>query len=367
MSAVLRRGWSFARRLPRLSMAVIPRAYAVAVIVVTAWLSYLALRYLVVTLMFPSQTPAQIVGIPTRFDRTVLQQRATHWPGLRAEENPRVAPAHYHRVEGWMRPDRFNDCTRSGCHAPLPHSKRKEVRAFLNMHATSLHCGVCHLKNDATPLALTWYDLDRGRPCGEPAILKAYAFVTSAEGRSRLERPTADDQARLVDLLTEAARQSDGSTALETLARHVAAARPDSEPFQHLIDAVRSALPRHFRGEYGAKLALRDAVSGRPVLAHPGTADVVQEYLQREASLAEADRDALLAQVHPLKREQALQCTDCHRAQDSLIAFERAGYPPTRQEMLTSPPVFQMIERISDGEPINLPGFFSAPTSQAGG
>lgn len=364
MITTRQRSWELVRRLPRLSLKAIPRAYAIAVIAVTAWLSYLALRYLIVTLMFPTAVPARIVGIPTRFDRTVLQEPSSYWPGLQTEENPRMAPAHYHRVEGWMRPDRFNDCTRSGCHAPLPHSKRKEVRAFLNMHATSLHCGVCHIKTDAEPLSLTWYDLDRGKPCGRPAILNAYDFVTSAEGRKRLADPTADDQAHLVDLLGEAAREADGEPALETLVKHVATVRPGSEAFQRLMEAVRTALPRHFRGEYGAKLALRDPGSGRPVLAHPDTSEAVREYLQRGAASAGADRDALLARVHPFKREQPLHCTNCHRPKDSLIAFESVGYPPARQEALTGPPVFQMIEHISAGLPMNLPGFFNSPTSQ---
>lgn len=364
MNAILQHVSKLASRLPRLSLGLIPRAYAVAVIAVTAWLSYLALRYLVVTLMFPTGAPARIVGIPARFDRTTLQQPASHWPGLQTEENPRVAPAHYHRVEGWMRPDRFNNCTQSGCHAPLPHSKRKEVRAFLNMHATSLHCGVCHMKTDAKPLALTWYDLDRGKPSGQPAVLGAYDFVTSEDGRKRLADPTADDQARLATLLSEAAREADDDPALLMLVKHVRAARPGSDALQHVIQAVRDTLPRHFRGEYGAKLALADPASMKPVLAHPGTADAVREYLRIGDSLASNDRETLLKKVHPLKREQALQCTDCHRLQDSLISYEQAGYPPARREALTGPPIFQMIEHISDGQPVNLPGFFGAPSSE---
>jgi hypothetical protein len=344
------------------------RVYAVGVIVLTSWLSFLALRYLIVTLMFPSAAPPQIVGIPTRLDRSLLQTRRSEWLGVAVSENPRTPPAHYHRIDGWIQPDGFNDCTRAGCHTSLPHSKRKEVRAFLNMHATSLHCGVCHIRTDDRPLALTWYDLSRGKPRGAPSALLAYGFLTSDEGRKRLAQPTAADQTRLADLLAAAAREADGLPALEELARHVAAVRPTSEAFQRLMDAARETLPRHFRGEYGAKLALRTPDSRRPILGHPATADAVRDYLRSGASLSNVERDRLLAKVHPLKREQPLHCMDCHRAEGSLVDLAGVGYPAARREALVRPAVFQMIQHISDGQPMHLlqlPGPEQPPAHQA--
>ena len=232
------------RALPRLILAAGKRGYAVVVIAVTAWLSYMAFRYLVVTLMLPSAAPAQIVGIPMRLDRAVLETRRTQWPGIQVSENPRTPPAHYHRVQGWIRPDSHNDCTQSGCHAPLPHSRRKEVRAFLNMHATSLHCSICHVKAEATPLSLTWYDLSEGAACGTPALLRAYDLLTSEDGRKRFAQPTVAEQTYLAELLSTAARDSDGVPALQQLARHVTAVAPASEAFGQLVEAARVTLPR---------------------------------------------------------------------------------------------------------------------------
>jgi hypothetical protein len=352
------------RQLGHFLLEVGKRFYAIGVIALTCWLSFMALRYLVVTLLIPSKAPSLLVDIPTRLERTILETPRSQWPGIEVSENPRTPPAHYHRIDGWIQPDRFNNCTQSGCHLALPHTKRKEVRAFLNMHATSIQCGVCHMKSDAKPLALTWYDLRRGKACGPPPALQAYEFVTSEEGRKRLEQPTAADQARLVDLLTAASRAADGLSALEALARHVGSVRPASEAFQRLVEAIKQALPQHFRGEYGAKLALRDMATGRAILGYAGTADAVGEYLRVAGSLKGAAYEALLAKVHPLKREPALHCTDCHRKQDSLIAFDQLGYPAARQEALTGPPVFLMIEHISAGQPMHLPGFISPPASQ---
>src|SRR5690606_8055967 len=102
--------------------------------------------------------------------------------------------AHYHRIDSWIEPDPFNDCARSGCHAPLPHARRKEVRAFLNMHATSIHCGVCHFQTDREPLNLGWYDLDHGEVRAEPAILQAYAMITNADSTARIESGDRDAQ-----------------------------------------------------------------------------------------------------------------------------------------------------------------------------
>lgn len=351
------------RAVPHLLLACGQRIYAVAVIAVTAWVSFLALRYLVVTLMFPSQTPAQITGIPTRLDRAVLDTRRTEWAGVASNENPRAPLAHYHRLDGWIQPDPHNSCTQSGCHAPLPHSRRKEVRAFLNMHATTLHCGVCHMTSDQTPLPLTWYSLADGEECGPPSILKAYALLTAEEPvrRSPVRQQSATLQEELVSLLSMAAEESDGVPALAELARHLAAVPPTGEAFGQLIEAARATLPRHFHGSYGAKLSLMNRPGGEPLLGHPGTAGPVKEFLERGANLSSADRLALLARVHPRKRVQTLQCSDCHSPGGPLVDLAEAGYPPARLEALSQPAVIRMIQHTSEGQPMHMREFFTPP------
>ncbi|MBK9121251.1 MAG: hypothetical protein IPM18_16840 [Phycisphaerales bacterium] len=349
--------------LTRIVLELLKRSYAVAVILLVAYLSYGALRYLVVTLIYPAEAPAQITGIPTRLTEDVLRTRRTDWLGVQVAESARTPIAHYHQIDGWVQPDPLNNCTQSGCHNPLPHGRSKEVRAFLNMHATSIHCGVCHLQSPTTPLPLTWYDLQTGRRTGTPALLVLYEWLTSSAAQDADRAPTAADQRWLVDHLRQAAREADGEPMLLALADQVAAPRHTSKLYQDAVAAVRDEVPRHFRGEYGAKLALLDARANAPLLAHPDTAGPVREFLSRGAQLSADERATLLARIHPLRRPATLNCTHCHTTATSLIDLAHVGYPPARIEALHAGWIFRAIEDIMAGRPLFLPGFVTPAPS----
>lgn len=334
----------------------IPRIYATGLIVLIGYLTFNAVGYLFGSLFNPTVVPEQITGYPARLDESFLRSTRSSFKALDWTEHPRTPPAHYHRIDSWIAPDHFNDCARSGCHAPLPHARRKEVRAFLNMHATSIHCGVCHMKTDASPLQLTWYDLETGQAQTPPAILEAYALLTSAEHEGLRRRPDDAFQSRLVTLLRDAAAAADKLPALSLLADHVAAIRVESPSFVKLLTSAAEKLPRHFRGEYGAKLAMRDA-GGQPVLGHPDTEALVEEFLRRGASLSAGERGALLEKIHPLRRTEALRCSDCHVARGGMLDFAGAGYPDARVQTLVNPIVTQMIEHIDQGRVFHFPGF----------
>ncbi len=357
------RGWG--RWIGHELAEAIRRIYAIGVILLVGWLSYVALRYLVVTLMFPTPVPGQIAGVPRRLTADVLATRRGDWLGVQANQNPRTPAAHYHQIGGWVRPDRFNTCAQSGCHAPVPHAERKELRAFLNLHATSIHCGVCHVEPGSSGIRTTWYDLDNGRAQAAPAALRLYAWLTAPEAQAELAQPTSATQGRFVGLLREAAAASDDAPALTALATEAAAVRHDSPAFLRVLETARRILPRQFRGEYGAKLALRDPTSGRPLLkpaqlGDAGTPDAIRAYLAEfGGGRAGSDdrRKQLVAAIHPRPRAAALHCTDCHRAEGAAFDFVAAGYPPARIVMLSQPAVFQMIEHIASGQPFFLPGF----------
>ncbi len=338
-----------------LARGLLRRAYALALILLIFYVSYRAVHYLVVSLATPSQTPAQIAGVPRRMDEGLLRGTRPDWLGLTAVENPRSPLSHYHRFDTWIQSDRFNDCTRSGCHVALPHSKRKEVRAFLNMHATTLHCGVCHLSTDARPLRLRWYDLSSGRASGPPHLLAALAWLEQRPARETASAWTEAEQSEIVGLLRAAALAAGGEPSLERAAEHLAAVRPSSRAFAEFIEVAREAVPRALRGSYGRKLAQVEA-GGRLHLRHPDTEPAVQAYLQEHATADAARRAQLLAAVHPHKRPTALTCSDCHRQEDSLIDFAQVGYSPGRQRRLFETAVFRMIEHIAAGQPFYLPG-----------
>ncbi len=359
---------SFGAVLVAAVRSLLRRIYALAMILLIFYVSYRAVRYLVVSLVMPSQTPAQIAGVPKRMDEGLLRGTRPDWLGLTAVENPRSPLSHYHRFDTWIQSDRFNDCTRSGCHAPLPHSKRKEVRAFLNMHATTLHCGVCHIASDAKPLPVGWYDLATGRMSGPPELLAAYAWLEQRPTRDTAAPWSEVEQSEIVELLRKASAAG-GESNLERAAQHLAAVRPSSRAFAEFIETARDAVPRALRGSYGKKLAQLDS-SGKPRLGHPGTQAAVWAFLEQGATVDAARREVMVTAVHPLKRAEALTCSDCHREQGSLIDFARAGYSPGRQRRLFEPSVFRMIEHIARGQPFYLPGVgrpqepSSEPTTQ---
>ncbi len=341
-------------RFLRLLRSVPLRLYGLAMIVLVSWLSYRAFRYLVVALIVPPTAPEQITGLPLRLDARAMTTTREDWKGTTAALHPRSPLAHYHRIDTWIQPDLGNNCTTSGCHPGLPHAQRKEDRAFLNMHATSMHCGVCHFDGEDRPARLTWYDIADGRPTGPPALLAALAETLDAQSTG----PGATEARRnhLAELLREAAQQAGNSPQLEALADHVAASRAPGESYDKLIQAVRENLPRHFRGEYGRKLAVLGPDGRTPQLAHPDTEALVREFLAAPPT-AGPQREAIIERLHSRRRATPRSCGDCHTGAGGVVDFVALGYPQPRVDALMSPVVVRMIERIRDGQPFYMPGF----------
>jgi hypothetical protein len=342
------------RRVLRFVRSIPMRLYGLAMIALVSWVSYRAFRYLVVSLLVPPAAPEQITGLPLRLDARAMTTTRDDWKGTTATLHPRSPLAHYHRIDTWIQPDLGNNCTTSGCHPGLPHAKQKEDRAFLNMHATSMHCGVCHFDGTDQPARLVWYDIADGTASGPPALLAALTDTLAADTQGAAA--TEAQRLRLEQLLRQAARDAGDSPQLAALADHLAASRAPSETYDNLVEAVRTNLPRHFRGEYGHKLAVADADGRTPLLAHPGTAALVKEFVSRPPP-AGPQRDAMIKQLHPKRRETPRSCGDCHVGAGGMVDFAALGYPQPRVDALISPVVVRMIERIRDGQPFHLPGF----------
>lgn len=339
------------------------RVYALIPIALVLFLSYRAIDYLVVQLLVPYEPPRQVTAIPARLTEDVWRQPPDRFLGTVLSEYPRMPLAHYHRIDGWFQPDPVSSCTQVGCHVPMPHAENKATRAFHNMHATSMHCTVCHLETAAEPLPLVWYDLEDGDETEPPALLRAWGLIASPEGRERFSQPTAADQARLVELVRAAAKQAGGSPLLNALANDLDAVRHTSQQFQTAVEVARIELPLHMRGEYGAKLTLRDTDTGQPMYSHPGTQDLIKEYLERGADLPAAQREELLTRLHPLRREQTLRCSACHAPDTPLLDLESVGYPPARVAQLREGWIFRAIEDIDRGQRLTLPSFIAPTTS----
>jgi hypothetical protein len=343
---------SAGRIVGRVILRLLGAIYPLLLIIVILTLSGLAFWYLLDSLLFSPVNPPQVADLPA-LRETELSRSSSAFAGVRATENPRIPLAHYHRFGPWFQPDPFNDCTRSGCHGALPHYRRKESRAFLNLHATSLHCGVCHMASDGAQPALTWYDLTTGQTASPPAALRAMGWLDANE-----RNPggiSAADQAAFVALLKEANRTVHARD-MERLIEHVAAVRHDRPDLPALLRDARSVLQSHLRGEYGVKLALRSEAGG-PVLAHPGSADATTAFVASRETLSGAAREQLLNQVHTRRAAQPRMCTDCHTTDRSAINFAKLGYPDARVRALTEPVLMSAIQKIMQGEEFHLPGF----------
>ncbi len=348
----VRRAFSSAGRL---LWELVKRSYAVILIVVILWLSWLAVYYLVSSLMLPARPPSQIVDIPTKLNESILIRSEAK--SAQATANPRGPLSHYHRLDEGFQADRFNGCTLSQCHAPLPHGKNKADRAFLNMHATSIHCGVCHAQHDQKPLSLAWYDLNTGKARDRaPALLRAYAWLTEPSIRDKTAF-TVNDQTEIVGLLRAAADEGYGETKLIGLGEHLAAVRATSDEFIRLVRVTRDAIQGHFRGEYGAKLALAEPRTKQPLLASLGNKKAVQDFLAHRGPWTTEEKALALKKIHPTRREATLHCTECHRAEGSLVDLPALGYPPARIQAISSPLVTDAIQHVVEGKPFYLPSF----------
>ena len=332
------------------------RIYAVAMIGLVAYLSYLALHYLVTTLMIPTPPPAQITGVPLRMSHEILDSDLSDWRGIQAAEIPRMPVAHYHRISGWLQPDRFNTCTTSGCHNMLAHSKHKATRAFLNMHAANMQCGVCHLES-ATPLPLTWYSLDDGQATDPPAMLRLFAWLLEQRAAGILDAPTLEFHTELMTLLDQMVAQARQSKNIVALADEVRAPRYTSDQFVTLVHELLHRLPQFFHSRYGAKLALRDPRTGQPLLDGGGDRAAIRQVARGELPEEPAARAALFERVHPGHRAATLDCHACHTQEESIVDLTTVGYPAPRITALREGFIFGAIERIAAGHPLYLPTF----------
>src|ERR1051325_8250487 len=98
------------RNLASAARKIGPRLYAAALICVVCYLTFLAVRYLIVSLA-TSRPPAQIVELPRRLERSMLGTERAAWSGIEATENPRSPLAHYHRLDSWIAPDQDRKST----------------------------------------------------------------------------------------------------------------------------------------------------------------------------------------------------------------------------------------------------------------
>lgn len=334
------------------------RAYAFIIMAVVVWTGYTAAAYLYRTVFQPIKPPSAMLEWQGQTEKKALHQteaRGITVPAVRAPLG------HYHGVDRWFQPDVRNGCISSGCHDPVPHSRSKALRAFANLHATTMTCEVCHSPSYAVPMPAAWANIRTGDKQEPPAILRLIGHLAAAKADAPATEPAAatkpvEDMTAFsqttIRLLRQAIEVIGGDPALNYLALQIETSEPGSPVWRRAVEQLRSELPNHARGEYGAKISLLTPTPElRPVQHDFGP--LIGEYFSR--TINKTQREAISQQIHQGVIAAPQGCKACHRAAQPLLDFAALGYTPNRVKALTTAPIAEMMQQIHKGQPFNLP------------
>lgn len=316
------------------------RLYALGMMLLVLWTGYTAVIYLFRSVFWPTHVPTRFLAWRAALDAGTLRAKSAR---ELVQEATRAPMSHYHHIDRWFQPDPHNGCTTSGCHSPLPHNERVELRAFANFHATFLTCQMCHLASTSSAAQAMWVSTITGRQQGTPAVLR---LIT------RLERDAAaiDDEPAAISpniarLLKAVINQAGGDPELEHLLLQIETAQPGSPLWKHAIAQLAAELPEHARGEYAAKLA-------------PAMSSQQWENLSRE--LATEAREYLAAAPDSEHREQSFrvlhrsvaaepdECLACHGGEPARLDYVALGYSPGRDAALRNSVIASQVQRIRE-------------------
>jgi hypothetical protein len=316
------------------------RVYALGIFALVLSAGYLAVRYLVHTVFYPPEVPAQILQWQGSLD--VASLRSDTAVGVERAA-PRAPMSHYHGVDQWFQPDSTNGCTISGCHDPLPHDQRAKVPAFANFHATFLDCRMCHAPPQQRAPA-HWINTQTGQPRDVPAILQLLSYLEL--NTDTIESQPIVANGVITTLLPKTIATVGGDAVLDQLLAQMQSTQPGSPVWKQAVSELTAELPQHARGEYRAKL---DWVSN----------DRAAELQTLSAQARQYQRDGrnqnLFAAIHaPLAKEPAA-CLSCHDDQPGMLDFAAAGYSPARAKHLSSLEVARLMQHIREGQHFYLP------------
>jgi cytochrome b subunit of formate dehydrogenase len=339
-------------RVREIATGVARRAYSGAAAVLYVVVATTSISFLMHMLLEREAAPVEIVDIPKRLDADAFFTAAVAPASFEAGQARVRGPlAHFHQIPQWFQPDPKDSCATAGCHTPLPHGQRIEVRAFLNMHATFVDCVVCHADQPANTTA-EWFRLPERTPTETPAILRLAARLETL-GEVPSEQAAAVS-AELQALLREALPASGYHRELQRWLLQLETTHPRSRLWRSLVQEIDHGLGLHVRGEYAAKIGLyRDDVR----LGIP-TADqqaATAEYLRRREQLSEAQAQPLLDRVHVGIAPTGALCTPCHAEAPTLIDMAALGYPQARVEALRESSILRSVLSIESGKPFYLP------------
>lgn len=329
------------------------RGYSLGVAGLYIGVASVSLSFLANLLLHRETAPVEIVDIPARLDAETFFAGAAAPVSyqLEWEHRARGPLAHFHLIPQWFQPDPQDTCTTSGCHYPLPHGERIEVRAFLNMHATFVDCGACHTGPERKGTA-GWLSLPERDRVEPPAILRLASRLESL-GEVAPEQ-AANVSRELQALLVQALAASGYNEQLQNWLLRLRTSHPRSRIWQDILVDMRRDVQMHVRGEYAAKIALFDA-GGRVGSPNADQQAATAEFLRRRATLSAEQRQQLLDRVHVDVAPSGALCTPCHQLDPTLVDMRKLGYPESRVQGLLTSQIMRSVLSIEAGQPFHLP------------
>ncbi|MEP0842658.1 MAG: hypothetical protein HRF43_08090 [Phycisphaerae bacterium] len=321
------------------------RFYAAAIVLVVIWAGYTAVAFLVRSVLYPTRVPEQYLSWRTALSGGNLPPAAGGGEAL----VPRAPLEHYHRIERTLPTDAHNGCLTSGCHGALAHTKRKEIRAFANLHATFLACTLCHDAGITGPAEATWVDLNTGQPTGPPAALELLRHFELNAGR--IQDAPGEFHALVAPLLPRVAAVS-RDPAMEFLHVQITTSEPGSPVWRQSIARLAAELPNHVRGEYGSKLTGKATFEE---LERRRRALVEMAARYQAAPEGTPERRKLHDQIHEGILTKPSACLACHGGEPARLDFASLGYPPGRAAALRDSVIARQMESIQQGRPFYLP------------
>lgn len=324
----------------------IVRLYAFAVLLLTVWAGYTAFAYLFRSVFTPTQVPKQF----TSWTRS-LEVKPDGKDQIGTIEKTSRAPLnHFHRLDRPLTIDPHNGCLTSGCHAPLPHSKSKALRAFANFHTTFLSCGMCHYEPNSLPMPASWVSIADEDVVPPPATLQLETMMETK--REAFRNDPQSVQRELITLLKKARRVAHADAELKHTLVRIETSEPGSPVWLRAVESLRMDLPNTARGDYGAKLApytTTDAVHR----AAKALRESIKDYFAAPPNSKQ--REAAYDQIHAPVIAKPKGCLACHASEPPRLDFEALGYSATRAAALHDATIAAQMQHIQEGESFHLP------------
>lgn len=336
----------------------IVRLYALAIMVVVLWTGYTAVKYLADYVFTPVRVPEGFIDwqVTTDADELLTGRSQTTSSDTR---DARAPLPHYHQITGWFQQDRHETCLTEGCHLPLPHTRNKAIRAFANFHTTFATCGICHDASAVEATSVVWTNNDTGQVQQPPAVLQ---LQTMFENNADLIADAPSEvHPRMVALLQQMSASMPEDSLVKFLRIQIDTSQPGSPVWRQAVRELESELPNQARGQYPAKLTYAPGRQ-RPSWPVNDHARLTRTYLDDNTS--PQDRTQALNDLHAPVLPSPNACMKCHSQDGTTIDLEKAGYPSSRVQVLSSSPIASMMQQIRQGTPFYLPTFLEVEDAQ---